>query len=257
MDNRGHPDYHKRFVGFVESQEDMIEIVLEVAPRDVHLEKRSGQEQRWKINEKVKTRAEVSFRKLQDSDKLDFMNAMQTELGSYLEREAVEIALRNEFPKERIMPMRWVLTFKSIEDDKGVEVGKKPKARLIIKGFLDPDLLHLKREAPTLSCQNPNLLLAVAAQRRWKAQVGDIKTAFLNGDDTERARNIGADPPEEVRAMLGMKPWEVFRILKAVYGLLHAPKVWNDKLASVLEVGFVPASNHAFGVFTIKGNLLD
>ena len=32
-----------------------------------------------------------------------------------------------------------------------------------------------------------------------------------------------------------MKPWEIFRILKAVYGLLHAPKVWYDKLAQVLE----------------------
>ena len=65
--------------------------------------------------------------------------------------------------------------------------------------------------------------------------IGDIKTAFLNGDQTERSRNIGADPPEDVRRLLGMKPWEIFRILKAVYGLLHAPKVWYDKLAQVLE----------------------
>ena len=119
-------------------------------------------------------------------------------------------------------------------------MGRKPKARLIIKGFLDPDLLYLKRESPTLSTQNRNLLLSVAAWKQWKVQVGDIKTAFLHGDATEKSRNLGADPPEEVRDMLGMKPWEVFRVLKAVYGLLHAPKVWYDKLAAVLtDMGWI------------------
>ena len=223
----------KQFANFVESSAEVLEIDIQIAPRDVHLDRQSGGS-RWKVNEKAKRRAEVSFRKLGEEDKLDFMKAMQGELGSYLEREAVEIALRKEIPKERVLPMRWVLTWKAMEDDGGKILGHKPKARLIIKGFMDPDLLHLKRESPTLSTQNRNLLFAVAAQRRWKLQVGDVKTAFLNGDATERERNLGADPPEEVRKMLGMKPWELFRVLKAVYGLLHAPKVWYDKLASVL-----------------------
>ena len=222
-----------QFASFVESGEEVFEIDLQIAPRDVHLEKRDVGS-RWKVNEKAKRRAEVSFRKLQEEDKLDFLKAMQGELGSYLEREAVEIALRKDIPKERVLPMRWVLTWKAVENDQGQVTGHKPKARLIIKGFLDPDLLHLKQESPTLSTQNRNLLFAVAAQKRWKVQVGDIKTAFLNGDATERERNLGADPPEEVRRMLGMRPWELFRVLKAVYGLLHAPKVWYDKLASVL-----------------------
>ena len=224
----------EQFASFVESGAEVFEIDLQIAPRDVHLEKQKG-ESRWKINEKAKRRAEVSFRKLGEEDQLDFMKAMQGELGSYLEREAVEIALRKDIPKERVLPMRWVLTWKAQEDEKGEVVGHKPKARLIIKGFMDPDLLHLKRESPTLSTQNRNLLFAVAAQKRWKIQVGDIKTAFLNGDATEKERNLGADPPEEVRRMLNMKPWELFRVLKAVYGLLHAPKVWYDKLASVLS----------------------
>ena len=223
----------KNFVGYVGTQ-DVVEIVLNVAPRDVHLERKGGFQQ-WKLNEKVKRRAEVSFRKLHEDDKPDFVEAMKSEIGSYLEKEAVELAVRNDIPRDRVLPMRWVLTWKAIEDGEGEIVGRKPKARLIIKGFCDPDLLHLKRESPTLSTQNRNLLLALAAQRGWKVNIGDIKTAFLNGDQTERSRNIGADPPEDVRRLLGMKPWEIFRILKAVYGLLHAPKVWYDKLAQVLE----------------------
>ena len=42
------------------------------------------------------------------------------------------------------------------------------------------------------------------------------------------------DPSEEFRKMLNLKPWELFRVLKAVYGLLHAPKFWYDKLGEVL-----------------------
>ena len=158
---------------------EVFEIDLQIAPRDVHLDRRGGGAGMWKVNEKAKKRAEVSFRKLEDKDKIHFMQAMKSELGSYLEREAVEIALQNDIPKEWVLPMRWVLTLKSVEDETGHEVGKKPKARLIIKGFMDPDLLHLKRESPTLSTQNRNLLLPVAAQRRWKTQVGTLKRPSL------------------------------------------------------------------------------
>ena len=44
------------------------------------------------------------------------------------------------------MTMRWVLTWKT-EDD-GTQ---KAKARLVVKGFTDPDLVTLRSESPTLS----------------------------------------------------------------------------------------------------------
>ena len=74
----------------------------------------------WVLNEKPKKRAEVQFRTLQDSDKLDFMKAMQGELSSYLEHEAVAIAKRHNVPAERILGMRWVLTRKAVENEQGV-----------------------------------------------------------------------------------------------------------------------------------------
>ena len=254
-----HQDLESSFASFLQSEEQVFEIDLQIAPRDVHLEKGYGDTGRWKINEKAKRRAEVSFRKLETRDKEDFMKAMSSELGSYLEKEAVEIASRKDIPPERILPMRWVLTWKPVEGEDGQVLGRKPKVRLIIKGFLDPDLLHLKRESPTLSTQNRNLLLSVAAWKQWKVQVGDIKTAFLNGDATEKSRNLGADPPQEVRDMLDMKPWEVFRVLKAVYGLLHAPKVWYDKLAAVLtDMGWVRSRLEpcVFRLFGSTGELI-
>ena len=64
--------------------------------------------------------------------------------------------------------------------------------------------------------------------------LGDIKTAYLNGDETELERKTWAEPPEEVKQHLNMKPHELWRVAKAVYGLCHAPRRWFEKLQSVL-----------------------
>ena len=221
------------FAMALEQKCEVFEIYLDIQARDVHKHKNQGRDT-WVLNEKPKKRAEVQFRSLNDDDKLDFMKTMQNELGSYLEHEAVAIARRHNVPPERILGMRWVLTWKVIENEQGHQTGQKPKARLIIKGHQDPDLLFLKRDSPTLSTQNRNMVLALTACNHWHAYVGDIKTAFLNGDKTEIDREIFAEPPEEVRRMLNMKDSELFRIQTAVYGLLHAPRAWADKLAQEL-----------------------
>ena len=227
-------DYGSYFTKALDSNHEVFEIAMDIQARDVHkVNGRSGNN--WTLNDKPKKRAEVQFRSLSDGDKMDFLKAMKSELSSYLEHEAVAIARRHNVPAERILGMRWVLSWKAVTDDSGETVGKKPKARLIIKGFQDPDLLHLKRDSPTLATQNRNLILALAAAHKWQAYVGDIKTAFLNGDATEAEREIFAEPPEEVRQMLGLRPNELFRILKAVYGLLHAPRAWADKLGKELK----------------------
>ena len=223
-------DFESYFCQALDEQCQVLEISMDLQARDVHQVKQGGKPQ-WVLNEKPKKRAEVQFRSLTEADKLDFLGAMKSELTSYLEHEAVAIASRHNVPRERILGMRWVLSWKSITDEEsGSIVGRKPKARLIIRGYQDPDILHLKRDSLTLNTQNRNMVLGIAACHGWSCYVGDIKTAFLNGDKTEAARQIFAEPPEEVKQMLCLKPHELFRIMKAVYGLLHAPKAWSDKL---------------------------
>ena len=75
---------------------------MDVQPRDVHKVKQ-GSRVDWVLNEKPKKRAEVQFRSLRDDEKLDFMKAMQGELSSYLEHEAVAIAHRHNVAPERIL----------------------------------------------------------------------------------------------------------------------------------------------------------
>ena len=98
-----------------------------------------------------------------------------------------------------------------------------------------PGLLEVSRESPTLSNMARNLLLAECAQRNYPLSVGDIRTAFLRGDDTEISREVYAEPPKEVREHLQMTDTQLSRIVKAIYGLLHAPKKWHESLPRFLQ----------------------
>ena len=115
-------------------------------------------------------------------------------------------------PEDRILTMRWVLTWKIIDDP---DNPRKAKARLIIRGFQDPDLMFLQRDSPTLPVCSRNILLSEAARRKWHVEKSDIKTAFLREDMTQEKRQIYASPPSEVREILDMKDDEVFSGIKS------------------------------------------
>ena len=140
---------------------------MTVAPRDVHKQNRNGSSE-WILNQKSKKSTEISFKKLTEDDQDLFTEAMEKEIDSYLDHEAVAIATMNGISPERLLGMRWVLTWKPIEDDQGKDIGHKAKARLIIKGFQDPDLLHIKRDSPTLATSSRNMILAIASTNQWR-----------------------------------------------------------------------------------------
>ena len=67
--------------------------------------------------------------------------------------------------------------------------------------------------------------------------MGDVKTAFLSGD--EDVRNILVSPSDDVSQMLNLDHEIVLRLRKAVCGLVNAPKKWWDRLKkSLVEHGF-------------------
>ena len=219
---------------FACDKSEVLEIVMVVAPRDVHLQKRNGVSE-WTLNQKPKKTAEVKFKTLNEQEQQEFRNAMRGELNSFLERDAVEIALREGIDPRKVLGMRWVLTWKPVQDKNGSEVGKRPKARLIIRGYEDPNLLHLRRDSPTLAVQSRNTLFSLMSMFKWKLFCGDIKTAFLNGDHVPENEQVFGEPPNEVREFMGMDQKHVLRIKKVIYGLLHAPRAWMQKLDSVLQ----------------------
>ena len=64
---------------------------------------------------------------LSEEEKVEFRQAMQGEINSFLERDAIEIVSRHGIDPMKLLGMRWVLTYKPLSDENGNETGKKAK----------------------------------------------------------------------------------------------------------------------------------
>ena len=79
--------------------------------------------------------------------------------------------------------------------------------------------------APVARIETVRVLLALAAQEDWKVHHMDVKSAFLNGDLTEEVyveQPLGYEKKGE--------EGKVYKLKKALYGLMQAPRAWNSNL---------------------------
>ena len=70
------------------------------------------------------------------------------------------------------------------------------------------------RDSPTLSAASEALIMQFVASHKYRPISGDIKTAFLSGD--EDVRNIFIAPPDDVWQTVNVDHETVLRLRKAV-----------------------------------------
>ena len=189
-------------------------------------------------------RTEVKLSQLTEEEKLKFQDAKQAEISNWLKTGTVSKILRNQLREDQILKCRWILVWKPVEpsagDDKNSTTTYKPKARLVVLGYMDPELESIPRDSPTLSRQSRMLILQMIACNRWCVKSFDIKSAFLQG--TRGDRVLGLEPVEELKKAMGLKPDEICKLDKSAYGLIDAPFLWFKSLdASLKELGFTAA----------------
>lgn len=79
------------------------------------------------------------------------------------------------------------------------------------------------------------LALQVALVRCWAVCIGDIRAAFLNGEEAPRKLFF----KQPVRGLPGLLPGQLVEILKGVFGLSTFPKLWWLRLSrELLEIKF-------------------
>jgi hypothetical protein len=177
-----------------------------------------------------KKRVEIRERDLNNEEKELIRQAKGKEVKEFIKEHVVARLKEGELiSPEKIMRMRWILTWKKQPDGE-----KKGKARLVVLGFEDPFLGTEETSSPTLNKRTKQILLQVCVQRDWKLLKGDVTAAFLQGRETPQSKYCLA-PPELAEAM-NLPPGErVIRLLKSVYGLTTAPIEWFRKATEVLK----------------------
>eukprot|EP00438_Fugacium_kawagutii_P007520 Skav231101 [mRNA] locus=scaffold2525:374671:376992:+ [translate_table: standard] len=146
------------------------------------------------------------------------------ELTSYFNNSVWTFAEFEKTDQKRVVTARWVLTWK---DDLDPETGitkKKAKARLVLRGFEDPDLFSLEKTSPTVSKHAKMILLNLSVLFNWGVFCGDVKCAFLSG--AKFFREIIVKLPRDCSPLLGVEGTTFMKMNKSAYGLSDAPRLW-------------------------------
>ena len=179
---------------------------------------------------------------LQKHKEIALEESKRTEVEKLLKYKALKVIPPHEARLirqklgHRILPSRFVITEKPDEKEPGKF---KKKARWCIRGYLDPDLHKIEKQAPTLTNEALSLVLQVSASMDWTLNIGNVEGAFLQGD--QLCRKEGAlyiEPPPG--GMPGIAEGSLLLAEKAIYGLADAPKAWHHTLTnSLLATGLV------------------
>ena len=62
----------------------------------------------------------------------------------------------------------------------------KAKSRLVVLGWKDPDIMEIRRSAPTPTAESFTALLAWLAGRGYDGYASDLKNAFAQARNTTR-----------------------------------------------------------------------
>ena len=165
---------------------------------------------------------------------------MEVEWQTLLKNQAARVLSLEETAQararwpHRAMDPRWARTWKP---DDSKPSGRRAKARLIIKGFTDPDLLDIESLSPTLTREGFMTVLQSVCSHGHKLHVGDVQQAFNTGDAIKREQPLFVRmPPDGVQVNL-VKFW--VRLLKTVNGLADGTREWrNCFLAAARSLGF-------------------
>ena len=128
------------------------------------------------------------------------------------------------------------------------------KARLVVKGYKqqygrDYDETY----ALVARMEIVHVVIAIAAQHKWKVYQMDVKSTFLNGVLKEE---VYVEQPLSYE-VVGEKN-KVYRLKRSLYGLKQAPRAWYSRIDSYLMSNDFSKRDGELTLYikTIDGNVL-
>ena len=189
------------------------------------LEKRQEKELRWdeippQFQQKFREAEEKQWREHLHFDALEPLDDAATDF------------VKNNISKDPALRSRWAYKDKNWSRRRlEGQAEWRCKSRLVIAGHTDPDLAsgRLATDAPTLSRSGLLCLLQLLANGLrepdpWRVSAGDIQCAFLTGSYLSREQELFIHQPPT--GFPGMKPGQLVRVKKNIFGLATSPREW-------------------------------
>ena len=134
----------------------------------------------------------------------------------------------SELPKgKRAVSCKWIFTIKYLPNGK---IDRR-KTRLVARGFTQTyGEDYIDTFAPVAKLHTIRIVLSVATNLGWELWQMDVKNAFLQGELEDEVYML---PPPGLEGMV--KPGNVHRLKKAIYGLKQSPRAWYNKLSTTLN----------------------
>ncbi|KAG5371918.1 Retrovirus-related Pol polyprotein from transposon TNT 1-94 [Yarrowia sp. C11] len=182
-----------------------------------------------------------------------WQEAMGEEMKQIHKNDVFDLIKVEEVPKgAKLISAKWVYDIKYGLDG-GIE---RYKARLVARGFeQEAGIDYTLSFSPVIRFESVRFLLAMAANYNWAVHQMDVKTAFLYGvldepvyltppPGTDKGKLQTQVQKSKLGALGHMpgkkKPTEIWRLKKSLYGLVQAPRCWNQTLhKSLLELNLV------------------
>lgn len=163
--------------------------------------------------------------------------ALMEEINSLRQHGTCSAEISQPAGKGEIVDCKIVWDVKDGTFDEETRIMGPPryKARIVARGFSQRYNINYKDTfAPTLRYDCLRILLATAARNGWKIHQMDVKTAFLAGTLDEE---VYMEFPPYLAVHFG----RYVRLLKSLYGLKQAARVWYLLLESFFrEEGYTP-----------------
>ena len=152
-------------------------------------------------------------------------SAKQRELDAWAKFQVYSPVPEKKVNKS-VVDTRWVLTWKDIDGCRAV------KARLVARGFQDPDLAEgLVDTSSCVALRSSHLqVISLSALKRWRLWSLDIKNAFLQADPF--TRDVFLQAPDEWRPRNSGRFW---KLNAPAYGLNDAPVEFHKTLKRYLS----------------------
>eukprot|EP00913_Durusdinium_trenchii_P020900 g19638.t1 len=191
---------------------------------------------------------ELPWTSIPEEQKPLFREALVREWTTWLRYKAVEVLdlacskhVESHFDPARILASRVCYRDKRAATP-WLEV--KPKARLVCRGDQDPDLLELRRDAPTMTRLSLMLILQLsAACADWFLVCADITGAFLQGDQSLARRKDPLFIRQPREGLPGLLPGQLLLVVRGIFGLANSPRLfWRYLRDSLIKLGFVQST---------------